>query len=555
MNKRAFHATVEARWGGMALALALGCGEEPVAGPCPAENQAPLRNGPGAARPFECVVVGATTSGGAAEWAAVDALPSPRVFVSSRAAAGGDGSRERPFDSLAAGAAALAATGGALVVARGQYPLAATLSLPPGTALIGAGASATTIAAPHGRAAVEFISGRGEVRSLTVRFAEGPAVDDDVGIAARSGVTLTLDDVRVELAATGVGATGATVTATRLTALRSAFAGVRLDGGSRGVFSRLWVHHGTGYGVRASGSVVHLSDSLITCNGITGLWVRGAPPAMSGAASCAGDLSVPSGDTMCWRRVAFDENKPQGVDVAVCREGEGGSCVGSAGRIAVEASLLSVRRTGQRGSGGGDGISVGPYTRLRLDADVSGAAARGLATLVADNKRAGLLVAGPEAVVTVHGARIANNFGPGVYLQAAARAEELNDTVVSGNIGLGVGATPSSSLGAVLRNQFLGTTVGALVPGGGVTFGDGLAISQRTGLTLMANEFNDNQRYAAFMTQVETATITGNMGDRNRYGLAAYDSRVDPRVGNSVGAREAAPAVSPPTVTDGMLMR
>lgn len=548
---------------GVLLGVVLGCDAEPppVASSierCPEENQAPLRNGPGAARPFDCVTVGATTALTGGEWPAVDALPAPRVYVSPAASPGGDGTLARPFDTLASAVSALATGGGTIALARGTHDLRATLSLPPGVTLVGAGAGITMLLATGGRAAVELSAGTGGVRGLTIRFDAGAAVDADVGIAARAGATLTLDDVRIERAAVGVLADGATVVGTRVTALRPAFAGVRLEAGARGVFSLLWVHHSVNYGVRATDAVIHLTDSMITCNGISGLTVSGAPPPMGGAASCAGDLRAPSGDTMCWRRVAFIENASQGIDVAVCRANSA-ECRDRTGRIVVEARLLSVSRTQtrecDRGRCGGDGVSVGPHVRLSFDPEVVTAAGRGSGTAVVSNARAGLLVQGPDAVIALDGARVAGNGGPGVFLQAAARAERIGHVVVEGNSGLGVGVTPSSTVGVMVDNRFVDTHVGSLVLSSGetVTFGDGLALAQRVDLRMTDNEFTGNERFAAFLTQVESATITGNYGDDNRFGLTAYASTVDLSA-NRVRAREAAPTAPPSPLSDAMMM-
>ncbi len=567
MTKRLARGTTAANVGWAALSLTVfGCGDPaspppstPLEERCP-DGQAPLRNGPGAARPFDCVAVGASTEAASAEWPAVDGLPQPRIFVSARAAAGGDGSLARPFAALSAGAAGLAATGGALVLARGAYALDATLTLPSNSLVVGAGAAATILNASRGRAAVVFAAGRGELRGITVCFPEdiSAVTDDDLGVVARNGATLTLDDVRVEYARSGFAADGATLIASRVTALRSVFAGFDLRRGSRGVFSRLWAHHGgglprLGYGVYCDASVLHLSDSMITCNGVTGIWVRHAPPAMTGAASCAGDLTAPTGDTMCWSRVSLDENHAQGVEVSACRPASCDACHADPGRVNVEARLLSVRRTLQDGTRGGDGVSVGPYTRVRFDPEVTGASARGLATLIASNARAGVLVEGPGAVLSLQGATIADNTGPGVYLQAAARAEALHDSVVMNNVGLGVGVTPSSTLVEARGNRFLRTRMGPLSSGSTAMFGDGLALSQPTGLTLTNNELSDNQRFAAFMVRVESATVTANTGSGNLYGLTAYDSLVDVRAGNAVLAREAAPTVAPAAPADGMM--
>lgn len=567
------HAVWVTQW--VLLSLGVACCNDPAPTPtdppltvpmapteqCQEENQAPLRNGPGVTPAFSCVVVGSDITGGSVDWPTIDGLPQPRVFVSARADASGDGTQARPFNNLAAGAAALATSGGSIVVSRGEYSLSATLALPAGTTLVGAGAAATTLRVSRGREAVVLAGGRGNVRGILIRFPEdvADATDADSGLVARAGANLSLEDVRVEYAARGISVEAATVVANRVTAFRSVFTGVDLRRGSRGVFSRLWAHHaggvtGAGYGVYCDGSVVHLTDSMITCNGVTGLWVRHAAPSMSGAANCDGDLLAPTGNTMCWRRVAFDENHSQGIDVSACRPTAGDACPVDPQRLNVEGRLLSVRRTLQLGGRGGDGISVGPYARVTLDPGVSGTSARGLATLVATNGRVGVLVEGPESVISVQGALISDNGGAGMYVQTAARVETLRDTLVSNNTGLGVGVTPTSTLVAAQGNRFFATRMGPLAPGGAVMFGDGLALSQRVGLTLTANEFTGQPRYAAFMIGVEEATISGNTGTRNLYGLTAYRSRVDPRVGNSVMASNPVPpAGAPDAPGDGMM--
>ncbi|MFO0631092.1 MAG: right-handed parallel beta-helix repeat-containing protein [Polyangiales bacterium] len=522
---------------------------------CPALNEAPLRNGPGAARPFDCVAVGASEAPPSVEWPPDDVPTAARVYVSAHAPAGGDGTRARPFRTVREGLDALRGGAGAVLVARGEYALAGTLVLPVGAQVVGAGAGASLLLAPRGRAAVTLAGGAAALRGFTLRFEAGDAREEDVGVAVVGGGVLTLEDVRVEDATVGIQAEGAVLFAARVSVLRPALAGVRLLAGSRGVLSRVWVHHGESLGVHAVDSVLHLGDSLITCNGIAGVTVEGSPPSGRGAARCDGDLREPTGEAMCWSRVAFRENKLAAVSVAVCRETTA-SCTGRSGRITVDARRLSVQATASRTARGGDGISLGPHTRFTLDADLGDDATAG-GSRVAGNDRSGILVTGPDAVFSARAAFVEGNEGPGIYVQGAARIDELRGALVADNAALGLGVTPSSALGAVTGTRFLATRAGPLPlgAGSGPVFGDGLALSQRSGVVLTANDFSNNERFAAFLTQVDDGTIRGNRGEGNRYGLVAYSSRVDPTVGNAVRAREAAPSAAPAQLADDMTMR
>ena len=246
------------------LLVALGgaCGAEPEAPPdpvaprCADPAQAPIddsraRNG--------CVTVGA--SGGAAPGEFADpgtpgALPSPIRYVRAGAAAGGDGSRERPFATLAE-ATAREPTG-TLLLARGTHPVDAAARLRGAFAVVGAGVGVTTLRVTRGRAALEAVGAGqdGLLRGFTVEATAAGGGGAEAAIECRDGAALRGRDLRVRGALVGLRASGldATLDLDGVTVLGAVSVGVASVDGARVRLQRSLVRDGENYGLFAGSS-------------------------------------------------------------------------------------------------------------------------------------------------------------------------------------------------------------------------------------------------------------------------------------------------------------
>lgn len=277
-----------ARAGFLALTLGACDGSESPAPPpspaptCPGDNQAPLiRTG---FAPV-CTAVGADPATAPGDWPDPAGAQEPVVYVSPGAGAG-TGTRAAPFHDLAT---ALASTPppATVLLARGTYPLSATVRLSAPVTLRGAGVGdgATTLTSPRGAPAFE-VSAADDV-SLAVTLArlrvrgdttgDGGGGDDGTSgvqvVGART--RLTLRDVAFERVRVGVLVDRATLCAQGLSVRRARRAGLGLVHGGAGLVRDFLIRDGDNVGVLADGSVLAMRTGLVANNAREGIVLRG----------------------------------------------------------------------------------------------------------------------------------------------------------------------------------------------------------------------------------------------------------------------------------------
>jgi hypothetical protein len=542
------------------LLVALGgaCGAEPdapadpVAPRCADPAQAPIddsraRNG--------CVTVGA--SGGAAPGEFADpgtpgALPSPIRYVRAGAAAGGDGSRERPFATLAE-ATAREPTG-TLLLARGTHPVDAAARLRGAFAVVGAGVGVTTLRVTRGRAALEAVGAGqdGLVRGFTVEATAAGGGGAEAAIECRDGAALRGRDLRVRGALVGLRASGldATLDLDGVTVLGAVSVGVASVDGARVRLQRSLVRDGENYGLFAGSSAgreaepvggrLHASDTLVAGHGGYGVVFAGAARLGAGAAACAGDPLAARGELDCLDRVAVQDNRTAGINLAGARH--------------VDARRLVVTGTRADGDGlFGDGLFVGAGSRLTLDTDLVSDASRELGSQVIGNARTGILADGAAARLRVHGATVGSNRGPGVFLQRGAAGDAVSYSLLSGNGGVALGVTPGASLAAIQCDIFVGTRRATLASAAGERYelADGLSAYGLTGALVEGNVISRNERFGVVLLNAggpgdRVVTLRGNRGEGNGFGFGNYNAMgVTVDAPGAIAGRSPAPTTAP----------
>lgn len=504
---------------------------------CPAANEAPLRDGTGPAG-FVCIRVGATPAPAPEGWPSVAGLMSPVVYADGAAAAGGGGTMSSPFASLADAFGALPAAGGS-VVARGTFTLAAPLAARGAVTLVGTGPTrGTALTLAHGRAGLS-VAGSGNtlaVRGVALRYEGGAASDADVALAARDGAALQVTEVSIEDAANGIVAERARVRAESISVLRPTRIGVLLTGNGQGVFRGLLVRDGALQGVRADGAHIDLRDAMVANQGRQGIQVFGNADATGGMSDCT--AATPGGARDCFERVVSVGNTSAALYVENARVVEGR-------RLALSATRLGP-------TGDGDGLAVLDGASVAIDAELADDPRnQGRGSELVGNARAGVVVQGTGATVAVRGALIASNGGPGVFLGANAVGRELLASALVGNVGLGVGSTPSASLVSVQCNGIFDTRMGVVVTDRGpLMVGDGLSVSAAAmALDVVANEFTGNARFGAVANEVR-GLAARNHGEGNGFsGVARYGTvQLMDDGSNRIGG-----AAAPPTERPGLV--
>jgi len=506
--------------------------------PCP-DGAARVPDGRG---DTACVAVGASPEPTPDDpRALLPELPAPIVYV---AAGGpdGDGSRARPFPSLAR--ALVAQPTGTLVLLAGRHVLAAPVEARGPLALVGAGVAATTLVAPAGTASVRAPSPAAALTLARLTLDGGaPALE------ARDGARAALRDVRVAGAATAlfVGGAATSVDAQGLTVTDARGDCIVVEGGASLSLRASLLRRCGGYGVRAraeapggEGGRVALSRALV--DGARGYGVAltgddagdGAPCA-EGARGCLRELSV--------------------RDVA-------GVGVGVVGRraAAVWRSLVCGARAEATGATG-DGLYVAAGARVSIDDElpVEGAASLGRGSWIVANARAGVLVErtrpeapeAPETVLALRGAVVSSNGGPGIVLQRGAAARAIDHARVEDNGGLGLGLTPGTRVDQILCDQFVATRPAVLqTEAGPFRVADGLSMGGASAGRVDDNVFSDNARFGVVFGDSD-AVLTGNRGRDNLYGVGNYAAagRVRIDAPSAIAGRLTAPAARPPIVT------
>lgn len=476
---------------------------------CAGENEAPLRDGTGPEN-VNCTRVGADLTSAPGGWPAATTLRSPVVYVDSTAAPGGDGVMGRPFNSLPDAFSALPASGGS-VIARGAFTLSGPLTARGDVILVGTGPTrGTTITIPHGQSGLSIAGSSGalRLRGLSLRYVGGAPSDADVALSASGGALLQANEVSIEDAGNGIRADGSTVNAESVSVLRPTRIGVLLTRG-RGVLRRILVRDGLLQGIRADAAHLDLRESMVMNQGRQGVQLFNDADTSGGARDCTTGTTGGSHD--CLERVVSIGNTSAALYIENSRT--------------VEARLLSLSATRSGAIMDGDGLVLANGASVLVDTDLADAPRnQGRGSEIVGNARAGVVAQGLGVSLSIRGALIASNGGPGVFLADNALGREVLASAVVGNVGLGVGSTPSASLVSIQCNGIFDTRMGAVATDRGMLMvGDGLSVSMAgMGVSAVANEFTGNARFGAVANEVG-GLASGNYGEGNGFsGVAAY---------------------------------
>jgi len=459
---------------------------------CKGPREAPLPSGDGG---FRCVLVGADDTAAAAEWPETSSAEAPVVFVRP-GATGGDGSKTSPYGTLGA---ALAATPAArtVVLARGAHVVSSVVKLTGTVTIVGAGANpdgtkGTTLAATTSAFSIEGSTAKVTISGLSISY-PATCAPATVGFDASAGSELTLKNVLVSGAGDALRATGSKVTATGFSALKGCSRGIAVLAGSDAKLDSFLVRDGKQIGVVVDDGHVDASTGWIMLNGAAGVSFRGAK---SGVAS---KLSA----------VAIQCNELTGLTV------DGAT---------VEATTLTISDARKVAGAGGDGVVVRGGGSLKLDASIASDAERGFGTQILINARAGLVVSGKGSAVTINGAIVASNGGPGAFVQDGATAS-IGYGRWRRNVGVGIAATSGGSIVAIQCNELEGTRAGAVDTSAGKLslLGDALSFSEGSSAAAVTrNELSRNDGFAALFVAA-TGALVENTGTCNGFPVAGYD--------------------------------
>lgn len=216
----------------------------------------------------------------------------------------------------------------------------------------------------------------------------------------------------------------------------------------------------------------------------------------------------------------------------------------------VEARQVVVQGTRAVGRDG-DGVYVGSRARLTFDPEMRSDAVRGFGSQILGNARVGVLVSG-QAELSLSGARVAYNLGPGVYAQDSAVLGRLGYTWFQQNRGLSVGVTPTGTVRELLSNGITETIPARLATDlGTLDVGDGVSIAGSVmgmmGVAVQQNVVQRNSRFGMLFTGPVTATLMENRVSGNGFPIGAYNGAVVQGTGYDRAAQpSAAPGVARP---------
>lgn len=498
---------------------------------CAADDEAPLRTGDDVDL-FRCTQVGAARDEGAARWPSVDGLPQPALYVDPNGDPNGDGTPERPLRTLSS-AVGFVPAARTIVLSRGVHALGATVAIPRDLALVGAGARGTTLEVSRDRTGLSVARGaRVAITGVAVRYADGVVTDRDLALAAE-GATLSLDDVSVAGASVAIDLREAALDARRVTITRSARQGVFARANSRITLSRFAVRDGAGQGIRAESSHVALSQGLVAGHARHGIVLIGATDATGGRGRCADAMSAGALD--CVDQVVSQGNGVAALYVADARTLE-------VRRATLANTRLAAIDTGESG----DGLSIGAGAAVSLDPEYISVGVRGFGTAVLGNARVGILAQGAGARLSMRAAFIARNASGGVFLSSLAAAPMIGESLFVENSFAGIVAAPGSLPGIVQCNGIVDTRVGTVrTATATVQLADGVHLNAPNAPIELRE--NNISRSAAFGVLVNAgrATLLGNQGAENRYGVGRYGGAVIVGDGAEILGREATPMVAP----------
>lgn len=536
----------------LAAVAALGCGRDaasrdagvaPRPARCGASDQAPLREADGSTA---CVRVGARFEARAASWPdegdAGATATAVRYVRAGADASRADGTRERPFADPVAALASLPAGEGAVVIAAGRYVIPSAMEPRASVLILGAGPSSdggTVLSA----GAATALRASGATARVTLRgvLIEGASASGDGGVAAASlvaedGASLRAEDVSIVEPGVGVLVSGARFSAAGITVLRAAEHGVLATGGSACDLRDALIRDGRGRGVEARESHLQLHRALIHENADVGVALRGrvAPDPMGGAARCTLDgPSIERGPADCLSLASITCN--------------GVAAVFAQGFVRVVGSRLSL--SGTRAvplMPGGDGLVVRGGASFELDPDVT--AMRGGSELVG-NARGGVIVQEEGSTLSMRGALVGGNGGPGLFVARFATVTRVEASEFAFNTGVGVAVATSTELRELSGSTIRDTRMGAIF-GGDAAIGDGLSASNAALGSVFNNELSGNPRYAGVFVGASGA-LRDNRGTDNGFTLYPYASprlsidatnRVSGRAGTGVPVTAPEPA-------------
>lgn len=495
---------------------------------CPGDREAALPDGAGGVR---CLAVGARGAGGTDEWPNVTGASSVR-YVRAGTGAGGDGTRDRPFRTIAEGVDG-ATEGTVVALSAGRHTLAATVRVTAGVTVTGAGPDRTVVTLPMTETALRWEATGGTLRGARLARGGTPtATDAVVALDVADGASLAVEDVIIEGAGIGAQVGDAVFRANRVDVLRAGRNGVRLRPGARAALTGFVVRGGAAAGVTADGAHVHLRDGLIDHNEGNGLALAGDVTTRGGSATCDGEIDLGgAGPRDCLSRVSIQCNGITGIYVDGAR--------------VVDAREITVWGTRARGGvPSGDGVFLQGGGRMMLDADRPAEERVGTRSLLGDNARMGILAEGTGTTVTARGLRAVGNANGGMFIQRSAVAEEVASGEFRGNGGVGIGVAQDAQLRALRGTTIAATTsaeVAAVSAAGNVTLhlADGLSVAGGR-VDARANHFDDNARFGAVFFMA-TGELAGNQGRGNLWGIRAWNSMVTGAETERVSGREETP--------------
>lgn len=533
----------------VSASLVASCEDEPATCRAPIgelnERQASLPAGTDA---WRCVVFGDLRTHVASEMpdagALVGAAPGAVVFVRPGAAAGGDGSRERPFADLSSALRAPAAS--TVVLSRGRHALGPSITVTDARAIVGGGTDGdgTTIELSPGAAGlvVEGASASLTLSGVHVTYSmRAPGASDlhrEIPLRVRGGAAMTLRDVLVSGGGTAgvlVEGAGSALDADRVTVRGGLGNGVTVLDGARALLRRSVAFRNAATGVYVERAHLHFFGGLVAGNAVGGVQYRAVSAASGGASSCAAEGPVAEGAVDCLREVSITCN------------GISGLYASGAVTVDVRRSVIADSRATEPNSG--DGLDVIDGARANLDADLTATddPQRDFATgtRVLANQRAGILVSGAGAALDLRGAVVESNQLGGVLVQRAASLQTMQVSRVAKNVAVGLAMAETTGFAEVTRCAFAETRPGSFtLRGTTISLGDGLSMASATGMRLTRSSFDGNARFGVLLREANGA-VTFNRGDGNQYGLGVYGRGALVEENNTVRGRADQPAATP----------
>jgi hypothetical protein len=444
---------------------------------CKAPEEAPILQGDGSSK---CEVMGADTTAAASEWPDASMAEAPVAYVKP-GATGGTGTKDSPFGELAAAASART-----IVLSRGTHTLSAPFKISKAQTIIGA--SANTDPTKGTVLSNGFLIEAANVSISRLAIVYAVCTATTVAIDVKSATDVKISDVVVSKAGDALRANASTVRATGFSALAGCSRGVALEAAAEVTLEKLLVRDGKQIGIAADGSRVVSNKGLIMLNGAVGVSLKGA------------------------------SSSPSKLDALAiqCNERTGLTVDGAT----AEGSLLNIADA----RGGGDGVIIRNGGKLTLDATITSDGDRGFGSQILINTRAGVVVSGKGSTLTMNGAIVASNMGPGVFVQDAASAS-VSYSRLRRNVGAGLAATGGSSIVAIQCNELEGTRAGTITTSAGALslYGDALSFAEGSKADfVMRNDMSRNDGFAAVFV-ASTGNLTQNTGTCNGFPVAGYD--------------------------------